>query len=223
MRILIIEDERSLAEAIAEGLRIEGFDVDLAHDGVTGLWHAREGSFDAIVLDIMLPGLNGYRVCADLRANDVNTPILMLTAKHGEYDEAEGLDTGADDYLTKPFSFVVLLARLRALIRRSRGEHRPLLGVGDLKYDPHTHECSRGDLEIRLTPKEAAVLEAMLSAPRHVATKQDIIDRVWGLDYMGDPNIVEVYIAHLRRKIDRPFDTPMIETLRGTGYRVVAA
>jgi DNA-binding response OmpR family regulator len=222
MRIPVVEDEVNLAVAVAQGLRAEGYEVDVSHDGNDGLWRAREGQFDAIVLDIMLPGMNGYRVCAALRKEGIWTPILMLTAKDGEYDEAEGLDTGADDYLTKPFSLVVLLARLRALIRRGTTIRPAKLSVGDLELDPATRECQRGSETIQLTPREFAVLEALAMRPDEALTKQELIDRVWGLDYFGPANIVEVYIGYLRKKVDRPFGTNSIQTVRGIGYRVVA-
>ncbi len=222
MRLLVVEDEVNLATAVAQGLRGEGYEVELAHDGEEGLWRAREGQFDAIVLDIMLPGMNGHRVCQTLREESIWTPILMLTAKDGEYDEAEGLDTGADDYLRKPFSFVVLLARLRALVRRGATVRPALLSVGDLHLDVAGKQCLRGEVPIELTPREFAVLEALAAEPGRVVAKQELIDRVWGLDYFGNPNIVEVYIGYLRNKIDRPFERETIETVRGVGYRLVA-
>lgn len=222
MRILIVEDEVNLATAIAQGLRAEGYDVEAVHDGEEGLWRAREGQFDAIVLDIMLPGMNGYKICRALRDEDVWTPVLMLTAKDGEYDEAEGLDTGADDYLTKPFSFVVLLARLRALIRRGTTVRPAVLTVGDLQVDPATKQCRRGATDIHLTPREFALLEALTAQPELVLTKQELIDRVWGLDFYGPSNVLDVYVGYLRKKIDRPFGTDSIQTVRGVGYRVVA-
>lgn len=222
MRLLVVEDEVNLATAVAQGLRGEGYDVEVAHDGEEGLWRAREGQFDAIVLDIMLPGMNGYKVCRTLREEAIWTPILMLTAKAGEFDEAEGLDTGADDYLTKPFSFVVLLARLRALVRRGAAVRSALLTVGDLRLDLSTKECRRGTTDIELTPREFAVLEALAAQPGRVLSKQELIDKVWGLDYFGNPNIVEVYVGYLRKKVDRPFGADSIKTVRGVGYRLVA-
>ncbi len=222
MRVLVVEDEVNLADAVAQGLCAEGHEVEVSHDGNDGLWRARHGQFDAIILDIMLPGLNGYRVCAALRGEGVATPILMLTAKDGEYDEAEGLDTGADDYLTKPFSFVVLLARLRALARRGQAIRPATLEVGDLRVDPATRRCRRAGREIPLTPREFALLEALASQPDRVHTKQELIDRVWGLDFFGPPNIVEVYVGYLRKKIDRPFGRDSIQTVRGIGYRLIA-
>jgi len=222
MRILVVEDEVNLANAVAQGLQAEGYGVEVANDGEEGLWRAREGQFDAIVLDIMLPGVNGYVICRTLREEEIWTPILMLTAKDGEYDEAEGLDTGADDYLTKPFSFVVLLARLRAILRRAKTVRPAVIEVGDLTLDPATRECSRFDVAIHLTPREFALLEALVGEPGRVRTKQELIDSVWGLDYDGPPNIVEVYISYLRNKVDRPFGRTTIETVRGVGYRVTA-
>lgn len=222
VRLLVVEDEVNLATAVAQGLRAEGYDVEVSHDGEDGLWRAREGQFDAILLDIMLPGMNGYVVCRTLRDENVWTPILMLTAKDGEYDEAEGLDTGADDYLSKPFSFVVLLARLRALIRRGTTIRPVVLSVGDLLLDPATRECRRGATDIHLTPREFALLEALASQPDRVFTKQELIDRVWGLDFFGPSNILDVYVGYLRKKVDRPFGADTIQTVRGVGYRVVA-
>ena len=217
MRILIVEDEVNLADALAQGLRAEGYGVEVSYDGDDGLWRAREGQFDAIVLDIMLPGINGYRICATLREEGNATPILMLTAKDGEYDEAEGLDTGADDYLTKPFSLVVLLARLRALIRRGGVQRAAVVTVGDLVIDPATRSCRRGTREVDLTPREFSLLEALAMHSDRVLTKQQLIDKVWGLDYFGPPNIVEVYIGYLRKKVDRPFGVEWMWTVRGVG------
>ncbi len=222
MRVLIVEDEVDLAEAIATGLSAEGYDVEVSNDGEDGLWRAREGQFDAIVLDILLPRINGYRICATLREEGINTPILMLTAKNGEYDEAEGLDTGADDYVTKPFSFVVLLARLRALMRRGETINEPALEAGELTLNRTTKTCRRRNVEIHLTAREYALLEALMTTPGKVLGKQELIDRDWGLDFYGSPNIVEVYIGYLRNKVDRPFSTQTIETVRGLGYRAAS-
>ncbi|MEV0365635.1 response regulator transcription factor [Nocardia fusca] len=222
MRLLIVEDEKRLALALAKGLSAEGFAVDVVHDGAEGLHRATTTEYDLIILDIMLPGMNGYRVCATLRAAGHETPVLMLTAKDGEYDEAEGLDTGADDYLSKPFSYVVLVARIRALLRRrTRGGVR-VLRVGDLVVDPATHGCRRGDREIALTAKEFAVLEHLAVRAGEVVSKADILHHVWDFAYDGDPNIVEVYISTLRRKIDTPFGRRTILTVRGAGYRLAA-
>ncbi len=222
MRVLVVEDERQLAEGLRDGLEAEGFAVDVATDGMDGLWMAREHPYDAIVLDIMLPGMNGYRICATLREEGIWTPILMLTAKDGELDEAEALDTGADDYLTKPFSFVVLLARLRALMRRGLPERPTVLEAGDLRFDPATRLVQRGDVAVEMTSRETALLEFLLRRRGHVLSKQTILDHVWDYDFEGDPNIVEVYIRHLRNKLDRPFERNAIQTLRGAGYRLAA-
>ncbi len=222
MRVLVVEDEAPLAEGLRDGLEAEGFAVDIASDGLDGLWMAREHPYAAIVLDIMLPGLNGYRVCATLRQEGIWTPILMLTAKDGELDEAEALDTGADDYLTKPFSFVVLLARLRALMRRGMPERPSVLEAGDLRLDPATRTVQRGDVAVEMTSRETALLEFLLRRQGHVLSKQTILDNVWNDEFEGDPNIVEVYIRRLRNKLDRPFGRAAIETIRGAGYRLTA-
>jgi DNA-binding response OmpR family regulator len=222
VRVLVVEDERTLAEGLRKGLEAEGFATDVVHDGAEGLWMAREHPYDAIVLDIMLPKLNGYLVCAGLREAGIWTPILMLTAKDGEYDEAEALDTGADDYVTKPFSYVALVARLHALIRRGSAERPPELAVGDLRFDPGSRRAWRGDSEVRLTAREASLLEYLLRNPELVVSKGHILDHVWDVAFDGDPNIVEVYIRHLRNKLDRPFGRRSIETVRGAGYRLVA-
>ncbi|MBF6165838.1 response regulator transcription factor [Streptomyces gardneri] len=222
MRLLIVEDEKRLALTLAKGLSAEGFAVDVVHDGAEGLHLATTTDYDLIILDIMLPGMNGYRVCAALRAAGHETPVLMLTAKDGEYDEAEGLDTGADDYLSKPFSYLVLLARIRALLRRrTRGGAR-VLRVGDLIVDPATRTCRRGVQEVTLTAKEFAVLEHLAVRAGEVVSKSDILQHVWDFAYDGDPNIVEVYISTLRRKIDAPFGRRSITTVRGAGYRLAA-
>lgn len=219
-RILIVEDEEALADGVARGLTAEGFEVTVAHDGLTGLEQARSEDIDAIVLDIMLPGMNGYKVCQTLRDEGVGTPILMLTAKDGEYDEAEALDTGADDFLSKPFSFVVLVARIRALLRRSAdGRGQPLV-IGDLTLDPISRTCHRGETLISLTTREYELLEALMRRPGQVVDKQDLLEKVWGEDFEGDPNVVEVYIGYLRRKLDRPFGRNDIRTVRGAGYRI---
>jgi two-component system OmpR family response regulator len=181
---------------------------------------AREHPFDAIVLDIMLPGINGYRVCATLREEGIWTPILMLTAKDGEFDQAEALDTGADDYVTKPFSHVVLVARLRALIRRGAGERPAVLEAGDLRFDPGTRRTWRGDVDVELTAREMALLEVLLRRKGDVVSKTDIVEHVWDYEFEGDLNIVEVYVRHLRNKLDRPFGRTAIETVRGAGYRL---
>jgi DNA-binding response OmpR family regulator len=222
MRVLVVEDERSLAEGLRKGLEAEGFATDVAHDGIDGVHMAREHAYDAIVLDIMLPGMNGYRVCGALREADVWTPILMLTAKDGEYDEAEALDTGADDYVTKPFSYVALVARLRALIRRGSAERPSVLEAGDLRFDPGARRTWRGETEVSLTAREASLLEFLLHRSGEVVSKTEILDHVWDDRFDGDLNIVEVYVRHLRNKLDRPFGRGAIETIRGAGYRLAA-
>ncbi|MEV8412226.1 response regulator transcription factor [Streptomyces niveus] len=219
MRLLIVEDEKRLAVSLARGLRAEGFAVDVVHDGLEGLHLAGEGAHDLIVLDIMLPGMNGYRVCAALRAAGNDVPILMLTAKDGEYDEAEGLDTGADDYLTKPFSYVVLVARVKALLRR-RGSAgaSPVLRIGTLTVDTAARRVHRGETEVSLTAKEFAVLEQLAIRAGQIVGKPEILEHVWDFAYDGDPNIIEVYISALRRKLG----ATTIQTVRGAGYRLVA-
>jgi DNA-binding response OmpR family regulator len=216
---LIVEDEKRLALSLAKGLTAEGFAVDVAHDGREGLHRATEGAYDLVILDIMLPGLNGYRVCAALRAAGHDVPILMLTAKDGEYDEAEGLDTGADDYLTKPFSYVVLVARVRALLRRRpRPGASPVHVHGELKVDTAARRVFLAGDEVTLTAKEFAVLEQLVVRPGEVVSKAEILEHVWDFAYEGDPNIVEVYVSALRRKL-RP---GLIRTVRGAGYRLEA-
>ena len=222
MRVLVVEDETKIAAAVRRGLMGEGYAVDVAHNGIDGLWMATENRYDAIVLDIMLPGKNGYRVCAELRAAGIWTPVLMLTAKEGEFDEAEALDTGADDYLTKPFSFVVLLARLRALMRRGVPERPAVLEAGDLRFDPATRRVQRGDVAVEMTSRETALLEFLLRRQGQVVSKQTILANVWDDEFEGDPNIVEVYVRRLRNKLDRPFGRTAIETIRGAGYRLAA-
>jgi two-component system, OmpR family, response regulator len=222
MRILVIDDEERLVAGLRTGLEAEGFAVDVAHDGVDGLWLAREQPHDAIVLDIMLPGLNGYRICRQLRDDRIWTPILMLTAKDGDWDQVEALDTGADDYLTKPFSNAVLVARLRALLRRGARERPTILTAGDLRLDPAGRRVWRGEIEVALTARELSLLEFLLRRRGEVVSKREILAHVWDFDFEGDPNIVEVYIGHLRRKLDRPFGRAAIETLRGAGYRLAA-
>ena len=220
MRVLVVEDEETMVESLRRGLEAEGFAVDTAVNGTDGLWHAREFPYDAIVLDIMLPGVNGYEICRTLRSEDNWTPILMLTAKQGEFDEAEGFELGADDYLTKPFSFMVLVARLRALLRRSAGERVATLVAGDLRLDPGERTVVRGDARIDVTAREFAVLEQLLRVPGQVVSKQHIVDKVWDLNFEGELNIVEVYVRSLRKKIDEPFGRASIETVRGAGYRI---
>ncbi|AIS00590.1 response regulator transcription factor [Streptomyces glaucescens] len=219
MRLLIVEDERRLALSLARGLTAEGYAVDVVHDGLEGLHRASESPYDLVVLDIMLPGLNGYRVCSALRAAGNDVPILMLTAKDGEYDEAEGLDTGADDYLTKPFSYVVLVARIRALLRRrGTGGGTPVIEAGELRLDTGARRVLRQGTEVALTAKEFAVLEQLALRPGQVVSKTEILEHVWDFAYEGDPNIVEVYVSALRRKLG----AELIRTVRGAGYRLEA-
>lgn len=220
--MLLVEDEPTLANSVKRGLEAEGMSVDWEADGTDGLWRAREGCYDAVVLDIMLPGTNGYEVCRSLRSEEIWTPILMLTAKDGEYDEADAFEEGADDYLRKPFSHVVLVARLRSLVRRSATGRTKVLEVGDLALDPAAMRCTRGDQAIELTPREFALLEALLLRSPEVVSKTELLDLVWGMDFEGDPNIVEVYIGYLRRKVDRPFGTESVKTVRGVGYQIAA-
>ena len=220
MKVLVVEDESGLAEGLRKGLVSEGFAVDVAVNGTDGLWLAREGAPDVIVLDIMLPEVDGHAVCATLRAEGNWTPILMLTARNGEADEARSLDTGADDYLAKPFSFVVLLARLRALLRRGGKERPAVIEAGDLRLDPATRRAFRGAVELQLTSRETSLLEFLLRRRDQVVSRLEILDHVWDPEFDGDPNIVEVYIAHLRAKLDRPFGRQTIQTVRGAGYRL---
>jgi two-component system, OmpR family, response regulator len=222
MRILVIDDDEHLADAVRRGLRAGGFAVDVALDGTDGLWQATECAYDAIVCDIMLPGMSGYRLCQELRAGGNWTPILMLTAKDGDLDEAEALDAGADDYLTKPFSYTVLVARVRALLRRAAERSVAPTEVGDLRVDRSRRRAWRGEREVALTAREFDVLEALVRRAGQVLSKYDLLDDVWQSDFDGDPNIVEVYVRRLRRKVDDPFGRRSIETVRGAGYRVVA-
>ncbi len=223
MRLLVVEDEKKLAASLKRGLEADGFAVDVALDGTDGKWMATENEYDAIVLDIMLPGINGFKLCGELREAGNWTPILMLTAKDGELDETEALDTGADDFLRKPFSHLVLVARIRALLRRGKPERPVDLTAGGLRVDPSDRRAWRDDQEIELTAREFAVLEYLMSNVGTVVSKADILGHVWDYEFDGDPNIVEVYVRHLRKKIDIPFDAESIQTVRGAGYRLVGA
>jgi two-component system, OmpR family, response regulator len=216
VRLLVVEDEVRLARALRRGLTAEGFVVDVVHDGPAGLRAARHGDYDAVVLDVMLPGMSGYDVVRSLRTEGVWVPVLMLSAKDGEYDEADGLDYGADDYLTKPFSFVVLLARLRALVRRKLPERPAVLTAGEVQLDPATHEVRLADAPVALTPREYTVLEYFLRNPHRVVSKTELLDHVWDAAEDTDPNAVEVYIGYLRRKLGRE----VLQTVRGAGYRL---
>jgi len=220
MKLLIVEDDKKVATNVKRGLEAEGYSVEVAFNGNDGLWLATEGSYDLIVLDIMLPGRNGYQICADLRSANDWTPILMLTAKDGDLDEAEALDTGADDYLVKPFSFPVLLARIRALLRRATGSDPAPIDAGDLRIEPGARKVWRQDVEVQVTTRQFDVLEYLIRRKGQVLSKREILAGVWEHDFDGDPNIVEVYVRRLRLAIDEPFDRHAIQTVRGAGYRV---
>jgi two-component system OmpR family response regulator len=217
MRVLIVEDEKGLAESMRRGLAGEGFVVDVVHDGVSGLWAATEFSYDVAILDIMLPGLNGYQVLEQIRAREIWTPVIMLTAKDGEYDQTDAFDLGADDYLTKPFSFMVLVARLRALMRRGAPERPTKLTVGSLVLDPARRTAARNGEPIKLTAREFSLRNA-----GGVVGKFDILSNVWDPAYEGSENVVEVYIGYLRKKIDAPYGLQTLQTIRGMGYRLDA-
>jgi DNA-binding response OmpR family regulator len=223
VRLLIVEDERELAETLRKGLIAEGFTVDMAHNGRDGLWSATEHNYDVILLDIMLPTISGYEVLKRLRSAENWTPVLMLTAKDGEYDEADAFDLGADDYLCKPFSFVVLIARLRALMRRGAPVRPAVLTAGDLRLDPSARIVHRGHKRIDLTAREFGLLEFLLRRAGSALSKTEILAHVWDAHYEGDENVVEVYVGYLRKKIDTPFGTHTIETVRGVGYRLSAS
>ena len=222
MRVLVVDDEARLADALARGLRAEGFSVDVATDGVDGLHMATEEQYDAVLLDVMLPGLSGYRVVERLRAAGNWVPVLMLSAKDGEYDQADGLDLGADDYLTKPFSYVVLLARLRALVRRGARPRPVVLQAGDLTLDPASRTVRRGDVDIDVTAREFALLELLMRRRGQVVSKSQILENVWDAAAIESTNVVEVYVGYLRRKIDLPFGRTSVRTVRGAGYQLAA-
>jgi two-component system, OmpR family, response regulator len=221
VKVLVVEDDSKIAAAVRRGLELEGFTVEHAADGDQGWWMATESAYDLIVLDILLPRRNGFVVCRDLRAAGVWTPILMLTAKDGDLDEAEALDTGADDYLTKPFSFPVLVARVRALLRRAGGSPlRTVSTVGTLTVDSVARRVWSSGTEVALSRREFDVLECLVRRAGEVVSKGQLLDGVWEHDFAGDPNIVEVYVGRLRRKLDEPFGTHHITTVRGAGYRL---
>ncbi|WP_067500483.1 response regulator transcription factor [Actinoplanes sp. TFC3] len=219
MRVLVVEDEERLAIALRRGLQAEGFAVDIAGDGQDGLELARHGDYDAMILDVMLPRLSGYRVVRQLRAEHKWLPVLMLSAKDGEYDQADGLDCGADDYLTKPFSYVVLLARLRALLRRGTPERPTVLSHGDVELDPALRKVTVAGEEVVLTAREFALLEYLIRRPGEVVSKTELLDHVWDAALETAANAVEVYVGYLRRKIGRE----RLETVRGAGYRLAVA
>jgi len=221
VKVLLVEDEPGLATALSAGLKADGFVVVTVADGIDGLQEAATDVYDVIALDIMLPGLNGYEVLRQLRARGIWTPVLMLTAKDGEYDETDAFDLGADDYLTKPFSYRVLVARLRALVRRGAPERPVVLTAGTLSLDPSRRLVMRSDEPITLTPREFGVLEFLMRKKDTVVTKSEILGSVWDVHYDGPDNVVEVYVGYLRRKIDTPFGTNTIETIRGVGYRLL--
>jgi len=220
VRVLVVEDEVKMAGLLKRGLEEEGYAVDTAGDGREALWLATENPYDAIVLDVMLPDLDGFEVCRRLRDAGRWSPVLMLTARDAVPDRVEGLDAGADDYLTKPFSFAELLARVRALVRRGTPERPPALGAGNLTLDPATRRVARGDATIELTAKEFALLEFLMRHPGEVLSRTRLIEHVWDFAYEGDSNVVDVYVRYLREKVDRPFGTDSIETVRGAGYRL---
>lgn len=220
MKLLLVEDDTKIAAAVKRGLEAEGFSVEVTGDGADGLWRVLEGAYDLVLLDIMLPGRNGYQICAELRRAGIWIPVLMLTAKDGDLDEAEALDTGADDYLTKPFSFPVLIARVRALLRRAGGRDPAPVEVGGLRIDTAGRRVWVGEVEVALTAREFNVLEFLVRRAGRVLTKDEILAGVWDSDFDAESNIVEVYILRLRRKVDGPFGRRSIETVRGAGYRM---
>jgi DNA-binding response OmpR family regulator len=220
MRILVVDDDQRLAGALRRGLRREGHAVDVALDGHDGRWLATENRYDALVLDWMLPGLSGQELCSTLREAGDWTPVLMLTARTGADDEVRALDTGADDYLAKPFSYPVLEARLRALVRRAPHERPAVLTVGDLRLSPATHQAWRAGTKLALTPRQFCFLELMMRRPGEVLSKATILEQVWDFGFEGDPNIVEVYVRQLRTRIDEPFGRSAIQTVRLVGYRL---
>jgi two-component system, OmpR family, response regulator len=223
MRVLVVEDEIKMAALLKRGLEHEGYAVDLAGDGLEALWAAREHEYDAIVLDAMIPGPDGFEVCRTLRQERRWAPVLILTAREELHDRVAGLDAGADDYLTKPFAFAELFARLRAITRREPGERPVVLQVGDLRLDPATHEVWRGESRIVLSPKKFALLEQLMRHPGEVLSRTRILDHVWDFAYDGTSNVVDVYVGYLRDAIDRPFGRDSIETVRGVGYRLRTA
>jgi two-component system, OmpR family, response regulator len=222
MRVLIVEDEMKMAGLIGRGLREDGMAVDLTGNGEDAVWMAGATGYDAIVLDVLLPGIDGFEVCRRLRDDGVDAPVLMLTARDAVDDRVRGLDTGADDYLTKPFSLAELAARLRALTRRGPIERPPVLEAGDLRLDPAAHRAWRGGTEIALSAREFALLETLMRHPGQVLDRLQLLDHVWDGGYENRSNVIDVYIRYLREKVDRPFAVESIETVRGAGYRLRA-
>jgi two-component system, OmpR family, response regulator len=220
MNVLVVEDEVKMAALIRRGLKEEGLTVDVAGTGEDGLGMARSSTYDAIVLDVILPGIDGFETCRQLRVEGIWAPVLMLTARGALEDRISGLDGGADDYLTKPFSFAELLARLRALVRRGQAERPSIIEVGELRLDPATHQVWRGEAEIDLSAKEFVLLETFMRSPGHVLTRTHLLDQAWEYDFEHRSNVIEVYVRYLRRKIDAPFGVKSIETIRGAGYRL---
>jgi two-component system OmpR family response regulator len=222
MRVLVVEDEPKMAGLIRRGLEEEGLAVDVAERGEDAVWMAGSSEYDVLVLDVMLPGVDGFEVCRRIRADEVWTPVLMLTARDAVEDRVAGLDGGADDYLVKPFAFDELLARLRALVRRGGAERPAVLEAGDLRLDPATRQASRAGVEIPLSAKEFALLETLMRRPGQVLSRLQLIEHVWDASYENRSNVVDVYIRYLREKVDRPFGADTIETVRGAGYRLRA-
>jgi two-component system, OmpR family, response regulator len=223
MRVLIVEDDVRMAAAVRRGLRSEGVVADVAIKGEDALWMAGSTEFDALVLDVMLPGIDGFETCRRLREDGVWAPVIMLTARDAVEDRVEGLDRGADDYLVKPFSLVELLARLRALVRRGAVERPTVLEVGDLRLDPATRQVWRGDRQLHLSHKEFVLLETFMRRPGEVLSQYQLLEHAWDYDYENRSNVVEVYVRYLREKVDRPFGVKSIETVRGAGYRLNAS
>lgn len=222
MRVLVVEDERKLGELLRRGLGEEGYAADLADRGEEALWMVKAVDYDVIVLDVMLPGADGFEICRRMRGSGVWAPVLMLTARDAVDDRVSGLDAGADDYLTKPFAFEELLARLRALTRRAPAERPPVLKVGDLRLDPAAHRAWRGDRELELSAKEFALLELFMRRPGLTLSRTQLLDGAWDIAFESRSNVIDVYVRYLREKIDRPFGRHSIETIRGVGYRLCA-
>jgi DNA-binding response OmpR family regulator len=218
MRILLVEDEVKMARALRRGLEQEGHAIDVSSDGNDGLSKALEYDYDAVVLDVMLPGRDGFSICRELRASGKWSPVLMLTARDSVDDRIRGLDAGADDYLVKPFAFGELLARLRALVRRGPSERPPVISVGDVELDPAAHTVTRAGRTVDLSAREFALLEFLMRHPGEVLSRTRILEQVWDYSYSGFSNVVDVYVAYLRRKLERPFGRPLIRTVRGVGY-----